>query len=1099
MNKKRIRRYSIYLLFSVVFCGTRIVYAQEDPKPLINATLSGQVIDSLTNEPLVGATVQLQAVTHSVTTDREGRFQFVTGQKLPFTLIVSSIGYQTKIVVVRTSPVVIALSPSSEDLDEVVVVGYGTTRRRDITGSISQIKGEDMNDRPVGNIVAGIQGKAAGIDITSNTRPGGIGSIRIRGNRSINASNEPLYVVDGIPISAAEAAVLNPKDIASIEILKDASATAIYGSRGANGVILVTLVEAKQGQVTIKIDGNTSLDGIQSTTDWMNSAELLDWQRTTHITGGTYTGKYGTAPDPDFDIFTFGGGETYGQESIRKAYDWDTDGNVVLRDATAEEIANGYMEKIPVYHPDRLLNQNWTDLVTRLTTTHNHNLSMSSGSEKSSLYLSAGILDQKGAMIDQDYKRYSVTLKGDVSPRHWIKMGISTIGSYGKQNYGMADNSANSGGKDSYGQALSLMPYAPAYDENGDILNTDRNGLSAHNVLLNIANSKNEYVQYSVLANSFANITFSPWLRYQLRFGVQYTGQENGSFYGPDYTNPFSAVGTAPLIGYNNQGKRLSWVLENQLSFEKQWAAHNLKIDALQSSQENKSNGINIRAQHITFPTSLWYNLSANDDGRPMSYGTSYSRWALRSYMLRTNYALKDRYLLTATGRWDGASVLAEGNKFAFFPSLAVAWKLEEEPWLKQVSWINQFKLRYGWGTTGNSSVSPYTTTGTIAGAAYVFDETQYAGYKSSSMPNSALRWEKTQQHNIGLDFSVFSNKVSGSVEWYQANTSDLLLSRSIPPVLGYNSVLTNVGRTSNKGVEITINTRNIEKTDFSWSSSITWGRNVEKIVELTDGKVDDQGSGWYIGHPINVFRDYEYDRLWQNTDEDQRLMELYKTIGNITSLPGQVKVKDQPFIESAAGSEGSKTVVLASGEQVTYLDNGFGTINDDDKVILGSNRPRWQGGIVNSFRYKNFDFSFFVYARIGNLYYGALQTLGRRVETDTWRPDNTDAAFPQPTTASFTSFNGVRNYTSGSLVSLRYISLGYTFKNQLLERFGLNNLQVYTQVLNPIIWGGEAVKVGLNPDDVNGWDSVAGAERGGQTANTILLRSAVFGLRLSL
>src|SRR5690606_34339613 len=217
MNKKRIRRYSIYLLFSVVFCGTRIVYAQEDPKPLINATLSGQVIDSLTNEPLVGATVQLQAVTHSVTTDREGRFQFVTGQKLPFTLIVSSIGYQTKIVVVRTSPVVIALSPSSEDLDEVVVVGYGTTRRRDITGSISQIKGEDMNDRPVGNIVAGIQGKAAGIDITSNTRPGGIGSIRIRGNRSINASYEPLYVVDGIPISAAEAAVLNPKDIASIE------------------------------------------------------------------------------------------------------------------------------------------------------------------------------------------------------------------------------------------------------------------------------------------------------------------------------------------------------------------------------------------------------------------------------------------------------------------------------------------------------------------------------------------------------------------------------------------------------------------------------------------------------------------------------------------------------------------------------------------------------------------------------------------------------------------------------------------------------------------------------------------------------------------
>src|SRR5690606_3826994 len=229
------------------------------------------------------------------------------------------------------------------------------------------------------------------------------------------------------------------------------------GSRGANGVILVTLVEAKQGQVTIKIDGNTSLDGIQSTTDWMNSAELLDWQRTTHITGGTYTGKYGTAPDPDFDIFTFGGGETYGQESIRKAYDWDTDGNVDLRDATAEEIANGYTEKVPVYHPERLLNQKWTDMVTRLATTHNHNLPMSSRSEKYTLYLSAGILDLKVSMLDQDYNRFSITIKGDVHMRLFIKMGICTFGSYGNKSFETAINSATVLAKEVCGQTLSLM------------------------------------------------------------------------------------------------------------------------------------------------------------------------------------------------------------------------------------------------------------------------------------------------------------------------------------------------------------------------------------------------------------------------------------------------------------------------------------------------------------------------------------------------------------------------------------------------------------------------------------------------------------------
>lgn len=1075
------------------------IQAQDVVSPIINADLVGVLLDANTDSPIAGATVQLQSVTHAVQTDVRGRFTFRTGQKFPFRVVVSHVSYRTDTVVIERSPIEIRLSPLDQSLDQVVVVGYGTSKKRNVTGAISQIKGEELNDRPIANIVQGIQGKAPGVDITSNNRPGGIGAIRIRGNRSINASNEPLYVVDGIPISASEANMINPKDIASIDILKDASATAIYGSRGANGVILVTLQESKRGQVSVKYDGSVALDQIHSTTQWMDAAQLVDWQRTSHINGGTYTGKYGTAPDPDFDIQNFGGGERYGIESIRKAYSWDADGNVLLRDATAEEISRGYATRVPVYNGGNLLNQNWTDLVTRLANTHNHSVALSSGTDKSSLYLSAGLLDQKGAMIDQDFKRYSATLKGDVSPRKWIKLGLSTLGSYSLQNYGMADNSANSGGKDSYGQALALVPYAPAYDEQGNILNTNRSGLSAHNVLLNIENSKNEYTQYSVLSNAFAQINFTPYLYYQLKFGVQYSGTENGSFYGPDYTNPFSAVGTAPLIGYNTHNKRLSWVAENLLTFDRTWQDHALKVDLLQSSQENKSNGINIRAQNITFPTSLWYNLSANDLGIPMSYGTSYSRFSLLSYMLRTNYVFKNKYLLTATGRWDGASVLAEGHKFDFFPSLALGWKLEEEPWIKDLGWVDQFKLRYSLGVTGNSSVSPYTTSGTISGAAYVFDETQYPGYKSSSMPNATLGWEKTQQHNVGLDFAILKNRISGSVEWYQANTKDLLLSRSIPPVLGYNSILANIGRTSNSGLEIALTTQNIARDDFSWTSTVTWSKNREKIVELTDGKVDDVASGWFIGQPLSVFRDYVYDRLWQDTPEDLRLIELYRKIGNITALPGQVKIKDQDFVEVAAGTDGARSVTLASGEIVNYLDNGFGTINDDDREILGSNRPSWVGGIVNNFTYKNWDFSFFLYARVGNLYYGALQTYGRRVEEDTWSPENSQAAFPQPTTATFTNYNYTRNFTSGSLVSLRYVSLGYRFNQAVLDRLNVGGLQLYAQILNPVIWGGEAVQVGLNPDDVNGWDSAAAAQRGGQTANTILLRSAVVGLRISL
>ncbi len=1087
--------YILLLFFLLLQTGLKAQVSQ----PIVNATLEGIIVDRLTNIPLHGVTIQLNGVTHRVQTDEKGRFEFRTGQKLPLTILISYIGYRSDTLVVTRSPVRLSLEPSEETLNEVVVVGYGTSRKRDVTGAITQIKGDALNDRPLSNVLQGIQGKAPGVDITSNLRPGGVGQITIRGNRSITASNDPLYVVDGIPITASEASVINSKDIASIEILKDASATAIYGSRGANGVILISLNQGKKGQVSVNIDGSTSLDHIHSTTEWMNSAELLNWQRQAYINGGTYTGKYGTAPDPDFDISTFAGGEENGIRVIKNAYQWDADGNVVLRDATAAEIAGGYANRVPVYLPGNLLNQNWTDLVSRLAVTNNYSLSLSSGTDKSSLYFSGGILNQKGAMIDQDYKRYNVTLKGDVSPRQWIKIGLSTNASYSLQNYGVAENSSNAGGKDSYSQALALMPYAPAYDEQGNILNTNRSGLSAHNVLLNIENATNEHIQYTVLSNAFAEIRFAPWLKYNVKFGAQYTGTEYGSFYGPDYTNPFSAVGTAPLIGYNTHNKRLSWVAENLLTFNKRFGVHDLQADVLQSSQENKSNGINIRSQDITFPSSLWYNLGANDLGKPMGYGTSYSRFSLLSYMGRINYSLNNKYLLTATGRWDGASVLAEGHKYDFFPSVAVAWKLEEEEFIKSLGWVNQLKVRYGWGKTGNSSVSPYTTSGTIGSAAYVFDETQSPGYKSASIPNPDLKWEKTSQQNIGIDFAVLANRLSGTLELYEANTSDLLLSRSIPTVLGYNSILANIGKTSNKGIELSVTSKNIENKNFSWRTELTWSKNKEKIVELADGKVDDEGNDWYIGYPIAVFRDYQYDRLWQADDQDARLIELYKKIGNITAIPGQVKVRDQELVEVPAGTEGAKSVTLNSGEVVTYLDNGFGTINDKDKYILGSNRPKWSGGLINSFTYKNWDFSFFFYARTGNLYYGALQTYGRRVEKDTWSAGNPGAKYPQPTTATFTNYNSVRNYVSGSLVSLRYISLGYSLNQRLLDKWKIGKLQVYGQVLNPFIWGGEAVKAGLNPDDIEGWETAAAAQSGGQTSNTILLRSVVLGLRVSL
>jgi TonB-linked SusC/RagA family outer membrane protein len=706
-------------------------------------------------------------------------------------------------------------------------------------------------------------------------------------------------------------------------------------------------------------------------------------------------------------------------------------------------------------------------------------------------------LDQKGALIDQDYKRYSLNLKGDVTPRKWLTVGLALSAIKSLQNYGVAENRSNGGGKDSYSQAQSLMPYASAYDENGDILNTNKVGLSEHNVLLNIANATNEHQQFSTLSNAFAEVRFAPWLKYNVKLGAQFTQREYGYFYGPDYTNPFTAIGTAPSTGYDDNSKRFSWILENILQFDKRFGIHNVGATLLQESQETLVTGANLRAYNVTFPSSLWYALQ-NNAASKVEGGTSYRRQALLSYMGRLNYSLLDRYLLTVTGRWDGASVLADRHKWAFFPSLALAWKLEEERFLKNVRWIDQLKLRYGWGVVGNAAVSPYTTSGAIGSAVYVFNETIASGYKSSMMPNTELGWEKTESHNIGLDFS-FLNRFSGSIELYRSQTSDLLLQRSILPVVGYSSILANIGKTENKGLEITLSSQNIKNKDFGWKTDLLWSANKEKIVELADGERDDATNGWYIGHPVSVFRDYKYERLWQDNADDARLIELYKKIGNITAIPGQVKVKDQDLVIVPAGTAGSKSVTLASGEIVNYQDNGFGKIDDDDKEILGSIRPGWIAGLTNTFNYKNFEFSFFLHARVGGLYYGAQQTLGRRVEKDTWSPERPNAAYPQPTTAAFTNYNSVRNYANGTLVSLRYVSLGYTLSKKILKYYKINNVQIYGQVQNPFIWGGEAVKVGLNTDDTDGWDTVSGASSGGQNANTILVGNFVFGVRIGL
>jgi TonB-linked SusC/RagA family outer membrane protein len=1106
INEKYLHwRRRMALISGILMCFAAISMAQ-------NITVKGTVTDN-TGEPLAGVSIIVQGTTTGVATDADGDYT-INVPNANSVLQFSYLGYITATVKVeKQTRINVILEEDTQTLDEVVVVGYGTQKKSDVTGSLTQVTEKTIKERPVQNALQAMQGKAAGVDININTRPGELGDVRIRGNRSITAGNDPLYVVDGIPLTAGSIADINPNDIGSMEILKDASATAIYGSRGANGVILITTKKGVGGRTTINYDGTVTFSQIHSLTDWMNSGELIDWNRQKNINAGSYTGSYGNAPDPSVDANAyFGGADTYPymRRVLETAFQFNADGTPVMRDATDyERNTLGYADRVPVYNSANIPTTPWTDYVTRTAATHNHQVSLSSGTDKSRLYMSVAYLDQQSTMVDQDYKRYTANVSGEIKPRKWLTVGLGMNGSHSIRNYGIVSNFSNTVAKDSYGLATNLMPYAPAYNEDGTILAPGEDqGPSADNVLLNINTATNETRYYGLMFNSFAEIQIMPWLKWRTNFGYQFRNSREGSFYADGYTNPFDYESTAPRVAYNSQSTAQSWTLENLIYADKTFAdIHTVGLTLLQSAESRRNESISSRAYDVVFPTAMWYDLG-NSNKDKLSVSSGYSATALASYMARLNYSLLNRYLLTATGRWDGASVLAPGNKWAFYPSAAVAWKLEEEEFMKSFDWLDQLKLRAGYGVTGNAAVSAYKSGGSMGStyAKIAFGQgaitSVTTGAKALVLPNVALGWENTASTNFGVDFGIFNNRISGSIEYFNTKTSDLLLDRGLPIQTGYTTILTNIGKTRNRGFEVTLSTVNIKTRDFTWRTDFSFTTNKEEIVELANGKEDMSGNGWFIGQPVSAIWQWKYDRLWQNTEEDKLLLEMYKKIGSLTFLPGQAKLVDQPLERVAEGTEGSKTVTLDSGEKITYLDNGFGKFDDDDRYFLGSTRPDWLGGFTTTFNYKNWQLNSFIYARIGAMYYGLMQTYGRRVETDVWSESNPEGKYPQPRSGgtAFTDYSSYMNWARGNIVAVRNIALSYTLPEKLLGKLDMSSCQIYAQVLNPFIFGGELVKTGINPDDVTGWSDKSGSgvsTIGGQTNNTIMTRSFVIGLRL--
>jgi TonB-linked SusC/RagA family outer membrane protein len=1053
-------------------------------------TVSGKVTDP-SSKGLEGVTVQVKGSSASTVTSADGSYT-IGVPKANSVLVFSYTGFLSQEVGVSNRLVVnVSLAQDVRGLEEVVVVGYGTQKKSDVTGAISRLTAEDIQERPAQNVLQAVQGKAAGVHVSSNFKPGELPVLRVRGNRSIGASNDPLYVIDGIPlinslgVNSFTMSDLNPNDIASIEILKDASSTAIYGSRGANGVVLITTNKGKRGRVSLDYNSTVSLDSYHSLTDWMNGGEYIDRWRQSLINGRLYQSTTNTDlnqpatigyPDPFLDRDRMGlGTDQTALASVWMGYEWDVYGvTPKMRATTTAEQAMGWPAMVPVYNAANVRSYDWLENATRQGLSQSHQLSVSSGSEMARMSMSLNYYDQKGVQKDQDYKRYSANLSGDISPTKWFNLGTSIIATLSDQNFGiLPPNTSNTGSKDLYSRASDQFPYALPVDDNGASIRNPGGNISLWNPLIDIDQALNARRSTAVLASVFSEIKFTPWLKYRVNFGTQYRQFRSSSWTGPNATSHLT--NRPSTAGYATQDN-FSWVVENLLYVDKSIKSHKFLLTLLQSAQKSRRENSSINVTGLINPLSLWYDLGSNTAGNP-GYGSGFTENTLSSFMGRLNYSFDNKYLLTVTGRMDGSSVLAPNHKWDFFPSFNVAWKMQEEKFLSSVNWIDELKLRFGYGVVGNSSVNPYTTSGPLSRNPYVFGSAAGIGYLSQLVQNPLLKWEETAQSNIGIDFGFFRNRLSGAVEVYKQNTSDLIFPKTLPAVSGYVQKFENIGKTSNSGVEITLSGIPIQNKDFTWEVDLNWSKNNEKIVELVNGKQDMLADRLFIGQPAQVFYNYANDGIWGGDSKALADMALFNANGS-NFRPGTVKVVDQ---------------------------NGDFRIDAADLIILGTPRPEWTGGITNTFTYKNFSLNAFIYFRWGQMYFGGYPNSyggtfpNGRVENDVWSWDNTSGRWPMPNAASgITNTTAAMQYNDGSFGAIRNISLSYSVPGTLLQKIKMKNLVLNFQVINPLIFGPGVVKLGLNPDDDTNW-AIASTNTnplGGTNNNTILPRSIVFAIR---
>lgn len=964
-TRTKLRRWPAFAIWCTLALSLALVPSTETLAQ--SSIVSGKVTSSDDGAGLPGVTVIVRGSTVGTTTDSEGVFSLNVPDPNGI-LVFSFIGYTTQEVAINgRSTVDVFLKADVSELTEVVVIGYGEVKKSNVTGSIVSVKAEDLTRVPAGNVMESLQGSVPGMDVTRTSgAAGGNVSVRVRGQRSLTGSNEPLFIVDGIQYNSIND--LNQNDIASMEVLKDAASTAIYGSRGANGVIIITTKKGSEGKTKVSFNSYAGVSSIVGYPSMQNGAEYAAQRREANRTSGKWN-----SPADDPAIFSV---------------------------AELDNINAGK-------------STNWNDLMLHDGSQQEYQIGLSSGNDKTSIYVSLDYYKEKGLFKNDELSRYSFRTNID----HRISEKFK-IGTQNQFTYYIQDRR-----RDPLNTANKLSPLEDAYDSAGNVIPWLNNNKTVNPLM---DEEGDNYQNNNITSRLFTSfyLEFKPIkdLTFRSLIGVTNVTSRDG-IYAASLT--VARNGQKPLTNYLNTNS-LGINLENVLTYSKRFNDHSFTLTGVQSLLRNKIEAHNSSGVNQLIAAQGYYGL-VNSTEQLIS-GAPYTENALLSYTGRLQYDFKERYLLTIVGRSDGASQLSPGKKWDFFPSVSAAWRIAEENFMTNVPAVSDLKLRLSYGRAGNYAVGEYATQSNLARVPVAYDERFSVGYiLDTKLGNDDLGWEISTTFNTGVDFGLFSNRLTGSVDVFKTKTDNLLLERLLPSSSGATKIFQNIGKTETTGIEIALSAVAVKTDKFTWRVGASWFNTKEEIVELATGS-NDVANRWFIGEPTQAFYDYEKVGIWQSGDLDQATVFGQK--------PGEIRVKDQ---------------------------NNDNVIDQaKDRVIVGSPRPKWIGNFTSDVQYGNFDFSFQLFARWGqtiqydfaNIYDPTANE--NSIRHNYWTPENPTNEYPRPdanTSRSAMRYLSTLLYEDGSFVKLRSITLGYNLPTGILSKTPIKRLRIYVSGRNLITW----------------------------------------------